>query len=162
VPATERIVILACGNSLRGDDGVALHIGAALQEELGNDSGVEIILTQQLLPEHAEPLSRTNYAIFLDCSAIAEPGVVSTHTLSPAQSLPRLFTHALDPASLLKLTQDLYGRIPPGAVAITVGGQSFKLNEQLSEPVIAAVPIALKAVHRAYENLNQKMTSHLA
>ena len=143
------ILVLACGNTLRGDDGVAWHIGTALKEELA-DSEVEVILTQQLLPEHAEPLSKTNGAIFLDCSAIAQPGVVSTLTLCAAQSLPRIFTHHLDPASLLKLTHDLYGRIPSRAVSITIGGKSFELQEQLSEPVTAAIPIALEAVRRAY------------
>jgi hydrogenase maturation protease len=144
-------VFLACGNTLRGDDGVALHVGSALKDELAN-SEVELILTRQLQPEHAELLSRMNTAIFLDCSAIAQPGVVSTHALTPAQNLPHLFTHHLDPASLLKLTQDLYGRIPSRALAITVGGQSFELKERLSEPVAAAVPIALEAARRACRN----------
>jgi hydrogenase maturation protease len=146
------VLVLACGNTLRGDDGVGWRIGSALQDEFQNEpaeSAVEVILTQQLLPEHAEPLSRSNTAIFLDCSAIAQPGVVSTHSLSPAQSLPRIFTHHLDPASLLKLTQDLYGRIPARAVSITIGGKSFELQEQLTEPVTAAIPIAVQAVHRA-------------
>ena len=153
------ILVLACGNSLRGDDGVALHIGSALKDEMQDkpvESGVEVILTQQLLPEHAEPLSRTNCAIFLDCSAIDQPGVVSTHALSPAQSPPRPFNHYLDPASLLKLAQDLYGRIPLRAVAITVGGQSFGLNEQLSKSVTAALPIALEAVRYACRDAEQK------
>jgi hydrogenase maturation protease len=152
-PAMKSILVLACGNTLCGDDGVAWHIGSALKDELQDrpiDSAVEVILTQQLLPEHAEPLSRTNCAIFLDCSAIDRPGVVSTRALIPAQSLPCLFNHYFDPASLLKLTQDLYGCIPLRAVAITVGGQSFELKEHLSKSVTAALPIALEAVRRAY------------
>lgn len=143
------ILVLACGNTLRGDDGVAWHIGSALRDELAS-SEMEVILTQQLLPEHAEPLSKSHTAIFLDCSAIAQPGVVSTHTVYAAKSLPRIFTHHLDPASLLKLTHDLYGRIPSRAVSITVGGESFELLEQLSKPVRDAIPLALEEVRRAY------------
>jgi hydrogenase maturation protease len=150
--AMKPTLVLACGNTLRGDDGVAWHIGAALKDEPAS-SEVEVILTQQLLPEHAEPLSRANTAIFLDCSAIAQPGVVSTLTLRAAPSLPRIFTHHLDPASLLKLTQDLYGRSPSRAMSITIGGESFELQEQLSEPVTAAIPIALEAVRCAYGGL---------
>lgn len=141
------VLVLACGNTLRGDDGVAWHIGSALKDELVN-SEVEVILTQQLQPEHAEPLSRTDTAIFLDCSATSQPGVVSTLTLCAAQSPPRIFTHHLDPASLLKLTHDLYGSIPSRVVSITIGGKSFELREQLSEPATAAIPIAIQAVHR--------------
>jgi hydrogenase maturation protease len=142
------ILILACGNALRGDDGVAWHIGSALEAEL-IAAGVELILTRQLQPEHAEPLSRANTAIFLDCSAVDQPGIVSTRTLQPAQSLPRIFSHNLDPASLLKLSLDLYGRIPSRSEAITVGGESFALREQLSQPVKEAIPIAIQAVRRA-------------
>jgi hydrogenase maturation protease len=145
-------LILACGNTLRGDDGVAWHIGSALQNMPQDEltaAGVEVILTPQLLPEHAEPLSSANTAVFLDCSAIDQPGIVSTRALQPAQSLPCIFTHHLDPASLLKLTLELYGRIPLRSAAITVGGNCFELQEQLSEPVRAAIPIAIQAVRSA-------------
>ena len=148
----KRVLILACGNTLRGDDGVAWRIGSSLQAEFQDkqiDSAIEVILTQQLLPEHTEPLSRTDIAIFLDCSAIAKPGVVSIHCLSPAETLPRIFTHHLDPASLLKLTQDLYGSVPARALLITIGGESFELEDQLSEAITVAIPIAIQAVHRA-------------
>lgn len=148
----KRALILACGNTLRGDDGVAAHVGSALRAEFQDkqiDPAIEVIVTQQLLPEHAEPLSRTDTAIFLDCCAIAQPGVVSIQSLSPAQMPPRIFTHHLDPASLLKLTQDLYARVPARALLITIGGKTFELEEQLSEPISAAIPIALLAVHRA-------------
>jgi Ni,Fe-hydrogenase maturation factor len=72
--------------------------------------------------------------------------------VSPAESLPRILTHHLDPSSLLKLTQDLFGRSPSRAVSITVGGESFELNEELSESVTAAIPIAIEAVRQAYMN----------
>jgi hydrogenase maturation protease len=158
-PAMKPILVLACGNSLRGDDGVGLRIGSALQADFHNEPGesaLEVILTQQLLPEHAEPLSKADLAIFIDCSAIVQPGVVSTQTLSPAQTLPRIFTHHLDPSSLLKLTQDLFGRSPSRAVSITVGGKSFEMQEQLSEPVETAIPNAVEAVRHAYINAKQE------
>ena len=58
-------------------------------------------------------------------------------------------THHLDPGSLLRLALDLYDRSPAQAVAITVGGESFELSDQLSKPVKAAVPRALEAVRSA-------------
>jgi hydrogenase maturation protease len=143
--AMKSVLVLACGNTLRGDDGVAWHIGSALKDD-ATYSEVEVILTQQLLPEHAEPLSRTDLAIFIDCSAVAEPGAVSTIPVHQADCLPSIFTHHLDPASLLRLTQDLYGCTPSRAVAITIGGQSFGLSEELSKPVAGAIPLAKAAV----------------
>jgi hydrogenase maturation protease len=153
--AVKSVLVLACGNTLRGDDGVAWHIGAALEQD-GTDPEAEIVLTHQLLPEHAELLSTADLVVFIDCSAVVEPGVISTIPITPAHALPRVFTHHLDPASLLKLAQDLYGRIPSKAMAITVGGQSFELNERLSKPVTAAIPIAVQVVRRAYANAEQE------
>ena len=142
------VLVLACGNTLRGDDGVAWRIGETLEQQPFVD-GIEVVFTRQLLPEHTAQLSVAGVAIFVDCSAVTEPGVVSTIVLSPAPSLPRIFTHHLDPASLLRLTLELYGRIPSRALAITVGGQSFALDDKLSEPVAAAIPVAAEAVRLA-------------
>jgi hydrogenase maturation protease len=148
-------LVLACGNTLRGDDGVAWHVGSALKDELAR-AGAEVILTRQLLPEHAEPLSKVDLAIFIDCSTAANPGMVSIFSVNTAHSPPRIFTHQLDPASLLKLTQDIFGQIPSRTVSITVGGESFELEEWLSESVTAAIPIAIKAVRHAYLNAEQE------
>jgi hydrogenase maturation protease len=138
-------VILACGNTLRGDDGVAWRIAEQLQA-LPSSASAELILTQQWMPEHADALSRASLAIFLDCSASGNPGVVKTIALSPASGLPRIFTHHLDPASLLRLTLDLYGELPPQAFAITVGGDRFELNEALSDAVTGAIPAAIESI----------------
>ena len=143
-------VVLACGNTLRGDDGIAWAIGSEIERFIVERSRpyaeVEVIFAQQLLPEHAEPLSRTDLAIFIDCSVIVGPGNVSTVPIHASERLPTIFTHHLDPASLLKLAQHLYGHTPLRAVAITIGGQSFELSEQLSKPVAEAIPLAKAAV----------------
>jgi hydrogenase maturation protease len=144
---TKSVVVLACGNTLRGDDGVAWHIGAALEKRL-TYPGIVVIFTQQLLPEHAEQLSGADAAIFLDCSAVNEPGTVSTIVLSSAPRPAHLFTHHLEPESLLRLTQDLYGRAPFSACAVTVGGRSFALDTQVTEVVAGAIPIAVETVCR--------------
>lgn len=138
-------VIFACGNTLRGDDGVAWRIAEAL-ETLPSSASAELILTQQLMPEHAAALSHADLAIFLDCSAHGIPGVVDTFALSAACDLPRIFTHHLDPESLLRLALDLYGQVPRQAFAITVGGDRFELNEALSDTVTAAIPTAIDSV----------------
>jgi hydrogenase maturation protease len=153
--AMKSVLVLACGNTLRGDDGVAWHIGATLQQD-GADPDAEIVLTHQLLPEHAELMRTADLVVFIDCTAVAGPGVISTIPITPADVQFPIFTHHLDPASLLKLAQNLYGRIPSRAIAITVGGQSFELNEQLSKPVTAAIPIAVEVVRRAYVNGEQE------
>jgi hydrogenase maturation protease len=149
--ASKSVLVLAFGSTLRGDDGVAWRIGEELEAHPIH-GGVQVVFTELLLPEHALPLSGVDAAIFIDCSAVTEPGVVSMIALNAAQELPRIFTHHLDPSSLLRLTQDLYGRVPSRAFAVTVGGQSFELSGELigrlSERVEAAIPVAIEALRR--------------
>ena len=143
-----RALVLACGNTFRGDDGVGWRIGCAVEQRPPCE-GVTVVLTQQLLPEHAEAISAADTVVFVDCSAVTAAGTVSTTLLQPAESLPRILTHHLDPASLLRLALDLYVRMPTRAIAVTVGGQSFALTDQLSRTVRSAVPEALEAVRGA-------------
>jgi hydrogenase maturation protease len=143
----KRALLLACGNTLRGDDGVGWCIGCAAEQFRRAD--LTVVMTRQLLPEHAEAISAADLVIFVDCSAVTAAGTISTIPIQPAESLPRTFTHHLDPGSLLRLAQDLYDRTPAHALAITVGGESFELTDRLSRTVKAAVPKALEAVRCA-------------
>lgn len=142
-----RNLVLACGNTLRGDDGVGWRVGSLLLEDPRCD-GIEVMLTQQLLPEHAEAVSRADTVLFLDCSAVSPPGVVATEQILPAEALPRVFTHYLDPSAVLALAGEIYGRVPSKALFVTIGGHAFDLSEELSEAVAAAVPPALEAIYQ--------------
>lgn len=143
-----RALVLACGNTFRGDDGVGWRIGCAVEQRPPCD-GLTVVLTQQLLPEHAEAISAADVVVFVDCSAVTTAGTVSTIALRPAERLPRILTHHLAPAALLRLALDQYARMPNHAVLVTVGGQSFDLTDQLSNAVRSAVPKALEAVRGA-------------
>jgi hydrogenase maturation protease len=148
---SQRTLLFACGNTLRGDDGVGWHIGCSVERQ-PPFNGLTVVRTRQLLPEHAEAMSTADVVVFVDCSAVTTAGTVSTVPIEPAESLPRSFTHDLDPASLLKLTLDLYSQIPRRVVAVTVGGESFELTDQLSRAVKSAVPKAIEAVRRALKD----------
>jgi hydrogenase maturation protease len=143
-----RALLLACGNTLRGDDGVGWRIGCAAEQQLRH-ADLTVVITRQLLPEHAEAVSAADVVVFVDCSAVTAAGTVSTIAIQPAKSLPHTLTHHLDPGSLLRLAHELYARTPTHAVAITVGGESFEVTDRLSRTVKAAVPRALEAVRYA-------------
>jgi hydrogenase maturation protease len=152
MPATNLIcatppqaLVLACGNPLRGDDGVSWRIGRMMQQRPPM-IGLTVVVSQQLLPEHAIAVSTADLVVFVDCSAVIPPGTVSTVRLHPAESLPRIFTHSLAPSSLLRLALDLYAHAPTQAVAVTVGGESFALKDRLSMAVEMALPKALEEV----------------
>lgn len=143
-----RALLLACGNTFRGDDGVGWCIGCAVEQQL-HHADLTVVMTRQLLPEHAEAISMADIVVFVDCSSLTAAGTVSTISIQPAESFPRSLTHHLDPGSLLRLARDLYARAPAHAVAITVGGESFELTDRLSRTVKSAVPRALEAVRCA-------------
>jgi hydrogenase maturation protease len=146
-------LVLACGNTLRGDDGVGWQIGCAVKQQLPM-AGLTILLTQQLLPEHAESVSAADVVVFVDCSATIPAGTVSTVFLYPAPRLSGIFTHHLDPPSLLRLALDLYARSPDRAIAVTVGGESFALKDRLGEAVTAALAEVLEAVRLQLQSAN--------
>ena len=143
-----RRLVLACGNTLRGDDGVGWHIAAGLENDPSH-SADQFVVTRQFLPEHAELISQADVVVFIDCSAQAAAGQIETIPIAPAQQLPGNLTHHLDPASLLRLALDLYGKMPSRSTAITIGGNFFELSEEMSAPVHAAIPAAMLAVQQA-------------
>jgi hydrogenase maturation protease len=145
---SERVLLFACGNTFRGDDGVGWCLGQAVRQQ-PPCSGLTVILTRQLLPEHAQAVSAAETVVFIDCDASTAPGTVSTLPVRPAEQLPHTLSHRLDPASLLKLSLDLYTRTPARSLLITVGGQSFEWTDRLSRTVKAAIPKALEEIRMA-------------
>lgn len=140
-------LILACGNPLRGDDTVALHLARLLREQL---AGPELIVhtVQQWTPELAEPLSRCDLAIFLDASARFSPGFVHCEALSPFLGEGHaLLTHSCNPALLLLMSRQLYGRVPERSYLLTIGAQSFAFSFSLSSAVQRAIPEALSRIN---------------
>jgi hydrogenase maturation protease len=142
-----RQLVLACGNTLRGDDGVGWRIAEAVEND-PSLPGVLVVVTHQLTPELAQPISGADTVIFVDCSAVSLPGEVSVFPVSPATDHTTSLTHNVNPATLLALAQEIFGATPSRAFAITVGGKSFELSEELTEPVRLAVPEAVRALHR--------------
>jgi hydrogenase maturation protease len=142
-----RKLVLACGNTLRGDDGV----GWAIAERLAADpllADVEVVIAHQLTPEMAEPISLADTVIFVDCSAVSPPGEVSVFPVEAARKDNASLTHNVDPANLLALAREIFVSSPCRAFAVTVGGKSFELTEKLSEPVRLAIPEAVLEIKR--------------
>ena len=145
VPDNRRL-LLACGNPLRGDDGIGIEIAEAFEQ----DSSLRVVLTQQFTPDLAEVLRQAETVVFVDASATTPAGELSVVPLLPAEASPHTLTHHLQPASLLRWTQELYEVSPRRAYAVTVGGSSFALGETLSHAARAAIPSAIAAIHAIF------------
>src|ERR1700730_17507162 len=105
-----RVLIVACGNLLRCDDGLAWRAVEELHR-LHLPQDVEIIAQLQLTPELASPVSQVERVLFLDAARRGQPGELRCEPLLPLRA-SSAFTHDFSPASILGLAQELYGKAP--------------------------------------------------
>ncbi|MEZ4518321.1 MAG: hydrogenase maturation protease [Chloroflexota bacterium] len=137
-------LIIAIGNPLRGDDGVAWHV---VDELFHRDlpEGTCLLTVHQLLPELAQDASEATRIIFIDASMEHQPGETAVIELTQSPLDLSRGTHELDPQGLLALTTRLFDRSPT-AYLVAIGGKSFGFSESLSPVVEAAVPVAADLV----------------
>jgi len=140
------ILVVAWGNPLRGDDGVAWHVVETLRSARLRPDAPPLLLrhAHQLTPELAEPVSRAAGVVFIDACADGVPGEVRCTPLAPGGT-DEPVTHTVAPQTILSYAERLYGRAPK-AVLVTVCGDSFAHGESLSPAVLRAVPRAARRV----------------
>jgi len=136
-----RCLILACGNTLRGDDGVGPFLCSWAEDRFAGESGVQAIARQQWTPDLAQDIAHAESVIFIDCSIEQEPGQLLRRDVKAAESAA-VSTHFLGAAELLRLAKDFYDVSPRRACLLTIGAGSIELGEEFSAPVQAVVPDA--------------------
>lgn len=146
-----RILIIAYGNPLRGDDGLAWRAAGELVARLG-DAKIEIHTLHQLAPELAETISHQDAVIFVDAAAPAanrQPGEICCEEIREEEiretGQERAFSHQLSPHAVVALARQLYNRTPR-AFSVTMTGQDFDHAESLSPPVVAAFPAFIQRI----------------
>ncbi len=145
-------LIIACGNPMRGDDGVGPIIAEQVENTLSREQRERhrVVITHQLLPELALDLSQAKHAILIDAripdgDAIGEvrvDPVTPDDCLSPEQPGSEAeagLTHHWTFPRLLAMSQMLYGRAPTGHT-VSVSTDAFDHTDTLSPAVQAAVP----------------------
>ena len=140
-----RCLILACGNTLRGDDGIGPWLAQWAEERFGGEAGVRVVASQQWTLELVDEVARAASVLFIDCSAEADPGAVGVVEVE-AGSAEGVGTHHLGAAELMAVARDLYGSLPRAAFLLTVGAGSLELGEEFSQPVQDAIPLACAKV----------------
>ena len=137
------VLIVAYGNPLRCDDGVAWRAADALRGKFP-ESQVEILCLHQLAPELAETGRGFECVIFVDAASkqAEQPGEIRVEEIR-GEAIPKseavAFGHSLTPAAVLALAANLYGA-KPQAFSVTVTGEDFRHGDGLSPSVAAAVP----------------------
>jgi hydrogenase maturation protease len=135
-----RALVICYGNRLRGDDGIAWHVGERLAADPRLDDA-DVVCAHQLTPELAVEVSRARVVVLVDAAVDGTPGTVQRRPVTAPEedALDRAgWSHGLTPATLAGLASMLFGRVPPMEV-VTVAGASFDVSEHLSAPVAAAV-----------------------
>jgi hydrogenase maturation protease len=150
---TVQCLILACGNSLREDDGIGLYLAQWAEDRWRNDPRIRILCDHQWTPEIVEDVAKAESVIFIDCATDCAPGLVRTMSVEPAADISKLGTHHLDAAQLLALSKHLYGAMPRASLLLTVGAASLELREGFSDTVQAALPEACRMLDESVESL---------
>jgi hydrogenase maturation protease len=145
-PSPVRCLILACGNTLRSDDGVGPWLADWAEKEFSSESSIRVIVRQQWTPDLAEEISASHSVLFIDCSVESKAGAVQLATVHPAPPLQGLATHHLGASELLALALELYGSRPSNAMQLTIGAGSIELGETFSEAVLDALPEVCRLV----------------
>jgi hydrogenase maturation protease len=147
-----RCLILACGNTLRGDDGVGPWLAEWAEKRFASEAAVRVLSRQQWTPELAEEIARTGSVLFIDCLIDSAPGSVTLVPVEPAASKQGLATHHQGAPELLALTRELYNSLPRNALLLTIGAGSTELGEEFSDAVSASLPAACRLIEETVLN----------
>lgn len=142
-------LVIGYGNWLRRDDGLGNWLA-----ELPRP-GWTVLSAHQLLPEHAEVISRAERVVFLDAEIGVTPGEVHCESVAPCEETDHThalgsFTHNATPRLLLGVARDLYGFCPP-ALLISVTGADFGHGDGFSAAICARLGEITTEVDRAIE-----------
>ncbi|MDQ3885753.1 MAG: hydrogenase maturation protease [Actinomycetota bacterium] len=144
-----RVLIIGCGNPLRGDDGAGWH-AATLLARGPRLAGADVLARHQLTPELAEDIAHAHLVVLIDACSGGTPGTVSVRRIEPgyppAPTWPLVptWSHHLDPTTLVHLTKTLYGASPP-VFLVAVTGAFFGYRDRLSPAVRRALPSVREA-----------------
>jgi Ni,Fe-hydrogenase maturation factor len=75
------VLVVACGNTLRGDDAVGPAVGDLLATRLAG-TAASVIVSDQLLPELADDARRAHRVVFVDAAADRSAGSVSVRSVA--------------------------------------------------------------------------------
>lgn len=121
-------LLLAYGNSLREDDGIAPLLAESLQE---NTPRIDVVIAHQLLPEHAELISNYERILFMDAKLGNRIGHVEVFSLSEHEAPQNTITHHFDPTMLLKSAELLYQKNSQ-AWCFSIESRHFDHSDSLS------------------------------
>ncbi|HEX7105063.1 MAG TPA: hydrogenase maturation protease [Acidothermaceae bacterium] len=142
-----RPLVVGYGSAMRGDDAVGWYVADLLALER-RFADVDVLAVHQLTPELAADFAAASRVVLVDAADDGdEPGTVHVTEVAPDHGDAGVFSHHVDAAALVALTDELYGDAPPTTM-VTVSLDSVRHDERLSTPVASAIPDLLAIVTR--------------
>jgi hydrogenase maturation protease len=143
------LLIFGYGNPSRGDDALGPllleRLEPLLDERLRRAAGgIELLTDFQLQVEHALDLAGRRRVLFVDAHQQCEAPFSLTR-LQPAAEFC-FSTHALSPAAVLKVYQQIYPTAPPASFLLGIRGERFALGEPLSAAARRHLDAAVRLV----------------
>lgn len=151
-----RILVLACGNTLRGDDGTGPWLAEWASRRFKDDPRIRVIARHQWTLDLAEELARVQAVLFIDCSLELAPGAVSLLPVAPNPEAASIASHHLSSPELLAIARHLYNATPREAVQLTIGAGSVALGEEFSQPVAQSLNTACERLEELIVNLLER------
>ena len=128
------VLIFSVGNPSRGDDALGPAMTELLEKhKLENHSfdQVNLLTDFQLQIEHALDLDKRQIVLFIDASvSCSEPFEIIKLVADRDDSFT---THAMSPAAVLSVYQQINQQQPPPAYLLAIRGYHFGLGKPLSE-----------------------------
>ncbi|HEY5775367.1 MAG TPA: hydrogenase maturation protease [Xanthomonadales bacterium] len=128
------LLIFTYGNPSRGDDALGpamFDLLEACKRETGQLADVDLLTDFQLQIEHAVDLENRRCVLFIDAGmACREP--FELHRLQ-AERDDSFTTHAMSPAAVMAVYQQIHQREPPRAYLLTIRAYEFGLGRAMSE-----------------------------
>jgi len=146
-------LILACGNTLRGDDGVCPWLAVWAEERFAAEPAVRVVSRLQWTPDLAADIAQSRSVVFVDCAIDGLPGAVRVAPVQPARPDVGLATHHTGAAELLSRSEELYASLPRNALLLTIGACSTEMGETFSQSVQDALPEACHVLELTVRHL---------
>jgi hydrogenase maturation protease len=139
------ILIFGYGNPSRGDDALGPELLRLLEEDRASGrlpDSFETLTDFQLQIEHATDLEGRELVLFVDASVAAEPPFQISR-LQPQRD-NSYTSHAMSPAAVLAVFEQVMGSAPPPTYLLTIPGYDFELGHPLSTTAQEHLSTALR------------------
>jgi hydrogenase maturation protease len=146
------VLIFTYGNPSRGDDALGPAMFDLLEQyrqETGRRNDIDLLTDYQLQIEHAVDLEQREYVLFIDAS-VSCPAPYAFHKLLPKQD-DSYTTHAMSPAAVLAVYQQINQQPPPPSYLLTIRGYEFGLGQEITEEAEKNLQHGLKFIKRLLE-----------